>query len=75
MNWIKCTRYEQAAYLCEHRKCDEHFLNRKRGGITFPKKTDRPRPREPEPSIIDEKTIGTSRAWLSRREFWVSVSV
>jgi hypothetical protein len=26
-------RYEQAAYLCEHRKCDEHFLDRERGGI------------------------------------------
>ena len=30
MNWIK---YEQAACLCEHRKCDEHFLDRKREGI------------------------------------------
>src|SRR6266446_577497 len=33
MNWIKCTDYEQAAYLCEHRKCDEHFLDRKGEGI------------------------------------------
>src|SRR3954454_12854672 len=23
-------RYEQAAHFCEHRKCDEHFLDRKR---------------------------------------------
>src|SRR5258708_10283668 len=26
-------RYEQAAYFCEHRKCDEHFLGRAREGI------------------------------------------
>src|SRR3982074_681532 len=26
-------RYEQAAYLCEHRKCDKHFLDRRREGI------------------------------------------
>ena len=26
-------RYEQAAYLCEHRKCNEHFLGRARVGI------------------------------------------
>jgi hypothetical protein len=26
--------------------------------------------REPEPSIINEKTVADLRAWLSRRGFW-----